>query len=105
MKDLTPLIERMVDIEATLGIRLNALSAFLDDDGDLKVLGEAHFSKPPSEDSSASVHVMAYDAEGRVVGKNDTYIGSSGITFDAFEVSIYDLKRPAVRLRVFLKRA
>ena len=104
MDDLSSSIERMVEIEATLGIRLSALSAFLDEDGDVKLLGEAHFSKPPTEDSCASVHVMAYDAEGRMVGKNQSYIGSKGVSFDAFDLMVYGPARPVKRLRVFLKK-
>ena len=105
MKDLTASIERMIEVEAALGIRLSALSAFLDEDGDLKVFGEAHFSKSPAEDSSASINVIVYDAEGRIVGKNDTYIGSAGVNFDAFDVNVYGLGRPAAKVRVFLKKA
>lgn len=104
MKDLTASIERMIEVEASLGIRLNALSAFLDDDGDLKVFGEAHFSKAPSEDSSASVNVVVYDSDGRIVGKTDTFIGSAGMVFDAFDVYVYGLARPAAKVRVFLKK-
>jgi hypothetical protein len=94
----------MIEVEASLGIRLNALSAFLDDDGDLKVFGEAHFTKAPTEDSSASVNVVVYDTDGRIVGKNSTYIGSAGMVFDAFDVCVYGLARPAAKVRVFLKK-
>jgi len=104
MKDLTASIERMIEVEASLGIRLNALSAFLDDDGDLKVFGEAHFTKAPSEDSSASVNVVVYDSDGKIVGKTDTFIGTAGMVFDAFDVYVYGLARPAAKVRVFLKK-
>lgn len=104
MKDLTASIERMIEVEATLGIRLNALSAFLDEDGDLKVFGEAHFTKAPTEDSSASVIVVVYDSDGRIIGKTDKYIGSTGMVFDAFDLYVYELARPADKVRVFLRK-
>jgi len=104
MQDLTASIERMIEVEASLGIRLNALSAFLDEDGDLKVFGEAHFTKAPDEDSSASVNVLAYDSDGIIVGKNETYIGSAGMIFDAFDLYVYSLARPASKVRVYLKK-
>jgi hypothetical protein len=80
MVDVTSLIERMVDIEAKLGVRLSALSAFVDDDGDLNVTGEVNFSEPPNEDQSAEVHLLAYDTLGRVIGKECEYVGSEGIS-------------------------
>ena len=103
MKDLTASIERMIEVEASLGIRLNALSAFLDADGDLKIFGEAHFTMAPDQDSSASVNVVVYDSDGIIVGKNDTYIGSAGMVFDAFDLYVYGLPRPAAKIRIYLK--
>jgi hypothetical protein len=104
MDDISASIERMVEIEAQLGIKLSALSAFIDEDGDVKLFGEAHFSRPPTEDGSASVHVMAYDAEGRMVGKSHAYIGSKGVSFDAFDLLVYGPAKPVKRVRVFLKK-
>jgi len=103
MADVTSLIERMVDIEAKLGIRLSALSAFVDDDGDLKVTGEVNFSEPPSEDQSAEVHLLAYDTQGRVIGKELEYAGSEGIPFDSFQATFYDLPSSIGKIRVYVK--
>jgi hypothetical protein len=48
--------------------------------------------------------VVVYDSDGRIVGKTDTFIGSAGMVFDAFDVYVYGLARPAAKVRVFLKK-
>jgi len=47
---------------------------------------------------------VVYDSDGRIVGKTDTFIGSAGMVFDAFDVYVYGLARPAAKVRVFLKK-
>jgi hypothetical protein len=105
MKDFTNLIERVVEVEAALGIKLSALSAFVDDDNDLKVYGEAIFTNPPTEDNCATVNVVTYDDQGRIVGKEESYIGSKGLPFDVFDFYVYDIARPIARIKIFLKKA
>jgi hypothetical protein len=104
MADLTGNIERMVEIEATLGVRLNALSAMTDEDGDLAVMGEVHFNKPPEDGHSHQVHLLVYDAQGRVVGKEYCYVGSEGIPFDSFDMTVYDLPTSISKIRVYVKK-
>jgi hypothetical protein len=104
MADLTNAIERMVEIEASLGVRLSALSAMTDEDGDLSVLGEVHFDAPPKEDNSIEVHLLVYDTQGRVVGKQYSYVGSEGIPFDSFDLAAYDLPDAISKIRVYVKR-
>ena len=104
MADLTNVIERMVEIEASLGVRLSALSAMTDEDGDLAVMGEVHFSDVPDEDNSIQVHLLAYDNQGRVVGKEYCYVGSEGIPFDSFDLSVYDLPASISKVRVYVKK-
>ena len=104
MADLTNIIERMVEIEASLGVRLNALSAMTDEDGDLDVMGEVHFSEPPENGHTFQVHLLAYDAQGRVVGKEYCYVGSEGIPFDSFDISVYGLPTSISKIRVYVKK-
>jgi hypothetical protein len=105
MADFTGNIERMVEIEATLGVRLNALSAITDDDGDLNVLGEVNFSTVPDGDSSIEVHVLVYDTQGRVIGKDYDYVGSEGIPFDSFDMCIRDLPELISKIRIYVKKS
>lgn len=105
MTDLTQAIERMIESEVAAGVRLNAVSAFLDEDNDLQICGEAIFNKAPSENFSATLVVLLYDEQGRVIAKDDTYIGAAGLAFDAFNVNIYGIKRPIDRIKVFVKKA
>jgi len=104
MADFTSNIERMVEIEATLGVRLNALSAMTDEDGDLAVMGEVHFNELPEDGHSHQVHLLVYDAQGRVIGKEYCYVGSEGIPFDSFDVSVYDLPTSISKIRVYVKK-
>ena len=104
MADFTGNIERMVEIEATLGVRLNALSAMTDEDGDLAVMGEVHFNVPPKDGTSHEVHLLVYDAQGRVVGKNFCFVGSAGIPFDSFDMNVYDLPSSIGKIRVYVKK-
>lgn len=104
MADFTSNIERMVEIEATLGVRLNALSAMTDGDGDLAVMGEVHFNELPEDDNSHEVHLLVYDAQGRVVGKEYTFVGSEGIPFDSFDKTFYDLPTSISKIRVYVKK-
>jgi hypothetical protein len=105
MANLTGLIERLVDIEATLGIQLNGLSAETDEDGDLTVLGEVLFSTPPIEDNPAQVIALLYDEQGRVIEKDYSYVGSEGIAFDSFKISVYGINTQIKKIRVYVKRA
>jgi hypothetical protein len=104
MADFTGNIERMVEIEAALGVRLNALSAMTDEDGDLAVMGEVHFSEAPENGHTYQIHLLAYDAQGRVVGKEYTYVGSEGIPFDSFDINVYDLPSSIGKIRVYVKK-
>jgi len=105
MKDLTTIIERLIESEVAAGVRLKALSAFLDEENDLQICGEAIFNQAPAEDLSVVLVVLLYDSQGRVIAKDDTYIGTAGLAFDAFEVSIYGVKRPVDRIKIFVKKA
>jgi hypothetical protein len=105
MTDLTQAIERVIESEVTAGVRLKALSAFLDEDNELQICGEAIFNQAPSEDLPAKIVVLLYDDQGRVIAKNDTYIGTPGLSFDAFDVNIYRIKRSIDRIKVFVKKA
>jgi len=104
MADFTGNIERMVEIEAALGVRLNALSAMTDEDGDLAVMGEVHFSEAPKNGHTYEIHLLAYDTQGRVVGKEYTYVGSEGISFDSFDINVYDLPSSIGKIRVYVKK-
>lgn len=104
MTDFTGNIERMVEIEATLGVRLNALSAMTDDDGDLAVMGEVHFSEPPENGHTFQIHLLVYDTQGRVIGKEYCYVGSKGVPFDSFDISAYDMPSSISRIRIYPKK-
>jgi len=82
--DLTQLIERLEVTEEKSGLEISGLSAFWDDDGDLKVCGEAIFSEPPK--SSCEVNVAVYDDLARVVDKRGCSVGNNNTTFNAFIV-------------------
>lgn len=105
MIDLTKAIERVIESEVAAGARLKGLSAFLDDDADLKICGEVIFNEAPSENLSAQVIALLYDGQGRVVGKQDTYVGSEGLPFDAFDINIYSVKQSIEKIKVFVKKA
>jgi hypothetical protein len=103
MTDLTRQIERMVDIEAKLGIRLSAVSGFADEDRDLKILGEVHFSEPP--EGLTDIIALAYDATGRVVGRGSNIVGKKGILFDSFIIFISRVPVDVTRIRIFVMRS
>jgi len=105
MADFTSNIERMVEIEATLGVRLSALSAMTDEDGDLNVMGEVHFSAVPDDETFVQVHLLVYDTQGRVIGKDYCYVGSEGIPFDSFDICIRDLPASISKIRIYVKKS
>lgn len=104
MADFTVIIERMVGIEAALGVRLEALSAMTDEDGDLDVMGEVHFEEAPENGYTYQIHLLAYDTQGRVVGKDYCYVGSEGIPFDSFDISVRNLPTSLGKIRVYVKK-
>ena len=86
------------------GVQLKALSAFLDEDNDLQICGEANFSKAPRDDHSVEIVALLYDDQGHVIKKNEVYVGSKGLTFDAFDINIYGIKRTIDRIKIFVKK-
>jgi hypothetical protein len=105
MTDLTKIIERFIESEVAAGVKLQALSAFLGDDNDLRVCGEAIFAKVQSESLAVNVVVVVYDNKGRVIETDDCYIGSKNLSYDTFDVNLYGIKHPVDRIKIFLKRS
>lgn len=108
--DQTDRIERIEAFEDKAGVRLEALYAGLREGaGDqhvrLIVRGEAHATRNNSKiKNDIEIVLAAYDAQGRVIGKGDHFIGGdSFFSFEVFEIDLYDLPVPPERIRLYPK--
>lgn len=102
-KDITERLERLEVTEEKSGVELSGLSAFLDDE-ELKICGEALFSKPPKNDYDVEVHVVVYDSQSRVIEKNSSTVGSKNSPFDAFSITCYGIKNQVSKVRIYVSR-
>jgi len=101
--DLSERLERLEVTEEKSGVELSGLSAFLDDE-ELKVCGEAIFTKPPKNDYDVQVHIVVYDAHSRVIDKASTNIGSKNSPFDAFSLVSWGVKGEISKIRIYVSR-
>lgn len=107
--DLTDLIERLDQFEERCGVRLEALSAFLDDECaigtfGLIVCGELWARKGHRLSHDVEVSIVAYDAQSRVVGKGHQEIESHRFnSFEAFEIYATVPVRTLSKIRVLTK--
>lgn len=111
--DLTDKIERLPELESRAGVRFDALFACArhegEDDVTLQVLGELHpQSGTELEDTDAggyvNVTVVAYDAQGRVIGKQGEGFDREGFFgFEPFDIWIQNLMSAPAKIRLVVK--
>jgi len=92
-KDVKRIVERLDAFEEQVGVRLEGVTAFQskkkhNGEVSVSVRGELHLVKGTSLADDIDVEMIIYDAEGRVVAKDNKFIGSkSFIGFQAFQTS------------------
>jgi hypothetical protein len=103
-KDVTNLVERLEAFEDRLGVSLEGLFAFLDENGYLTVNGEVHVREGTELDEDIEVVATVYDSSGRVLSTSEQVMYSgSFFAFEAFSfVKSLDEHRPA-KIRVYPK--
>jgi hypothetical protein len=67
-KDITHLLERLEAFEDRFDLRLNAMSAFMDEFNEVVVYGELHPREGMQLKQPVALSVDGYDAAGRIVG-------------------------------------
>lgn len=101
--DLSERIERLETTEEKCGVDLSGLSAFLND-GELKVCGEAIFTKPPKNDYDIEIHIVIYDVQSRVIEKTSTNVGNKNTPFDAFAITCWVTDNEISKIRIYVTR-
>ena len=92
-KDVKRIVERLDAFEEQVGVRLEGVTAFQskkkhNGEVSVSVRGELHLVKGTSLADDIDVEMIIYDAERRVVAKDNKFIGSkSFIGFQAFQTS------------------
>jgi hypothetical protein len=105
--DATHLIERLEAFEERVGVRLEALFAYIRPDIDwLQVNGELHPREGATLKENIAVHVAAYDSSGRLVAKSQaTLLADEFFRFEALETSAQLPIRGLSKIRVYPKVA
>lgn len=94
-KDITDLVQRLDAFEERLGVRIEALSAFVDTEeyeGEVcvDVRGELHAISGTTLQDDLELAVSVYDAGGRVVQTSTDYVEQdSFFGFHTFDMSCY----------------
>jgi hypothetical protein len=102
--DLTTNLERLEVFEDRLGVRLEALSCFLDEYG-LTVNGEAHAVNGTALGQDTSLVVAAYDDAGRIVASTTHDISADDFFgLDTFEIILRVPVNLVTRVRVYPKK-
>lgn len=93
--DISSIIERFEAFEERVGVRLDALSAYLEggsEDSTITVYGELHARNGGVLSRSVDLTLAAYDGNGRVVGRSSTTFDLENFFgFSTFEINIFDL--------------
>ncbi len=101
--DATHLIERLEAFEERVGVRLEALFAYIENDY-LTVNGEMHPREGSTIEQDIVVHVDAYDSLGRLVAKTETTLSADGFFgFEAFHTLEQLPIRGLSKIRVYPK--
>ena len=101
-KDITNLIQQLEAFEERLGVRIEAVSAFADDDDSITVRGELHCTDGTTLAKDVTIQLSVYDTAGRVIGTSQDYVDAeSFFGFHTFEITCYDNSRAATKLRLF----
>jgi hypothetical protein len=107
--DITSKIERLEAFEERLGISLENVSAFVDDDGSssipLQVCGEILTRNGSEIQEDIELSIAAYDPSGRVVGTaSKCYRASSFSGLEIFKISTYLPVSSISKIRVYPKK-
>lgn len=109
--DVTKLIERLDAFEDRLGVSLEGVSAFIDDEEDeddgmvsLRVRGDLA-SKSGGLEADIELIAAAYDDEGRVVETGRAYFDSdSFLGLEVFEIGLYVATTRLSKIRLYPKK-
>ena len=106
-QDSTDIIERMEPLEERLGVRLQALSAYIDTDPeDVEVVlnGELALRHGNKLGEDISLVVAGYGSDGRVLGTTEHYVDhETFFHIETFSILFYLPSRPT-RLRIYPKK-
>ena len=109
--DVTSTIERLEAFEARLGVSLEFLSVFVQDDGDgdvyLWVCGELQpqDGKELQEDLQVEIEATAYDASKRIIGTSSDKVSIDKIIgFEAFKVHVKLSVAQVSKVRIYPKK-
>ena len=99
-RDFTSSIERLELMEERLGVQLDALSAFIDEDGDIEIFGEIRSAESSELEDNLAVVAAAYDMNGRVVGSDTYWIRADNfVGLEVFSIVVHTRLPPSVKLR------
>jgi hypothetical protein len=106
-QDLSSLVERKVEGEQRLGIRLEALYAYREREW-IYVNGEVHALRSGAIDKSVDLVINLYDEKSRLIGSMSAYVDRDEFTgFDSFS-KLENLNNDAsavARILIFAKAA
>ena len=108
-KDITDLVQRLDAFEERLGVRIEAMSAFLgevDDDGEVEVSvrGELHAVSGTKLQDNLELALSVYDADGRVVQTTSDYVyEESFFGFETFDMRCYVSSGLVSKIRIVPK--
>ena len=101
--DATHLIERLEAFEERMGVRLEALFAYIEI-GYLSVNGEVHPRDGTTIQQDVEVHVDAYDSSGRLVATTQATLSADVFFgFEAFHTMVGLPIRELSKIRVYPK--
>jgi hypothetical protein len=105
--DVTSRIERLEVFEERLGVTLESLSAFVEDDAPyyLKVYGELHTRNGTELQGSVDLVVAAYDTSGRIIGTSSHwYSADDFFGLETFEFTVALPLSQVSKVRIYPKK-
>ena len=110
--DVTNIIEKLEAFEERLGITLNGISAFYEqddysEDDSVEVMGEILARSGEKIEESLNLVLAVYDKQGRVIGKDSIWFDNDDFfVLDTFSVSAYVPKNSEFsKIRIYPKKA
>lgn len=103
-QDITNLIERLEAFEERLGITLEGLFAFVEENTSIKINGELHSHNSAQIGQNMQLVASVHDAAGRVIVTDTTYVlQDSFFGFETFSMTLWPPVATISKIRIYPK--
>ena len=99
-------IERLEAFEERLGVRIEGLFAYIEEDGYIRINGELHSNEGTQLEQNIKLIMSAHDSSGRIVGTDYSLISAeSFFGFEIFSEYFQAQSESVSRVRIYPRQS